>query len=261
VVVLATLLAVEWYVYWSGTHIGSFFRCIYGDPSCSLTLATWLLAVVTVLILLAAFKAANEAVKAYIDGQKSLATAQRTLNFERLALLAERTCSREGHNDSPEIEWWIADDLLNRYLTPPPGKEFQKPPRRHDFFNLGRAALINPIIGIQISSADGTPRQYNLELPCIPTDSDVHVTFHIEVGIGQIAMQFNEGTKDEQLASLIQKMTDDDQIDPTKLHFFSQRRSESSAAMVSLTDIKSSQAGTSEVGGVVPAQPQLENEE
>jgi hypothetical protein len=233
---LAVLFCFEGYVYWRGSQSGAPLRCVYADAGCSLTVATWILSGVTILILLAAVKAAKEAVKAYRAAQESLETARRTLNFERLPMLAERECSKSDH-DAPQIEWWISGELLDRSKTQPKDIDFDKPPRRHDFFNLGRAPLINPMIGVNISSgSSGGPRQYVLELPSIPTGADVHVAFHIQTGIGQVEMTFHEVTEDEQAGSLIVSDTITD--DPRRIHFFSQRRSEAPEATVSLSSIK-----------------------
>lgn len=254
------IFCVEGFIYWRGSQNGSPLRCTYGDPVCSLTVATWLLSAFTVSLFLAAIKAAKEAVKVYSATQESLKTARRTLDFERLPLLGERTCRRIDHH-SPEIEWWFSGETLERSETEIPDTDFNEPPQRHDFFNLGRAALINPIIGVQIKTSDDEPRQFTLELPSIPTDQDVHVTFHFAVGLGQVEVAFFEGTEDEQAGAIIRHSEDEDNFDPTKVRFYSQRRSTPPATLVSLAKIKlPSRGGEVPATEIVPEPPKLEHE-
>ena len=237
-------------IYWSITWNGNAFRCVYGDAVCSLTVATWILVVATSLAFIAAFKAAKEATNAFKIGQVALETERKTLRLERTPLLGERPCTLEDHK-AWEEKWWIFGDDLERSLEEPKDIKWQKP-KRHDFFNLGRSALLNPTVGVNVKASIGE-RQYSLSLPGIPTNQDVHVTFYVaeSLGIVEVTFFWDAEGDDKTVARIMDAHGLDD---PDRTQFFPQTPAPAST-VVSMTEIMAANAAAVPSPPDVPQDP------
>jgi hypothetical protein len=182
---------------------------------------------------LAAFKAYVANQEGVAVGRQALTTAIQTLALERSSLLGQRECFREGH-DSPEIKWWIFGADLVQATQEPSAMKWQL--RRHDFFNLGRSALVSPAVGVEFST-DVDKRRYTLDLPGIPPGEDVHVIFYLDASLGQVDIEFFEAATDERQAKA-SKLMFEENAPGSKVHFFSQKRSEGTETIVSLEKIR-----------------------
>jgi hypothetical protein len=224
---VAALVAALGWIYWYHAAHEDAYRCLYGDPVCSLTVATWILVIATSSAFLAAFKGAKEAVKAFRTGvdslkasRETLDTAQRALMLEQASLFGERRCLRDNHN-APGKDWWLDDELRYYEETRPFDAEWQ-PPDRHDFFNLGRSALVQPSVDV-IFKTSQTERRWTIYFPGIPTDQDVHMSFHFLKSLGQVNVRFTDtepGNRRDTLADLLKEKN----TDATRMRFFGEPR-------------------------------------
>jgi hypothetical protein len=83
-------------LYWSTIH-GDPIRCIYGDPVCSLTVSTYLLAALTALVFGATLLAVYYAAK--------------TLEHERSPALSIQRCVGDGDQHNYEVHTFYLDDV------------------------------------------------------------------------------------------------------------------------------------------------------
>jgi hypothetical protein len=186
--------------YWTIVRNGNGFRCIYGDPACSLTVATWLLVIATAAAFLAAFKAAKEAIRTYDVTSSSLALARRMAQLEQAQLFAERSCHRVRH-EAPTIRRWIiplrdTEEIKVLEQSPemasPSSEQFPSfnDPDLHDIFNLGRSPIVDPSVDVEFSFTKRPTLTARIKLPSIPVAGDVHVMFYVAKSLGQVDVRW-----------------------------------------------------------------------
>lgn len=160
--------AVYWLVVWVRTGVSP-FRCVYGDPVCSLTVATWLLCIVTALAFLAAYAAARWAVRTYnvafqtLQMEQSRALAERRTkppDGERRPSTADGNRPREqAHDDTPperSVPQAHATLANGKLTSDAPDYEAQSDFLHEDFefASLGRSALIDVRLVLRVCFAD-----------------------------------------------------------------------------------------------------------
>jgi hypothetical protein len=190
-------------VYWNGIH-AHWARCLYGDPVCSLTVSTYLLATLTIGAFLAAYKAARY--------------AQQTLEMEREVVLAidscnrvalefsdaerEKTHSMHGSFNSTAITKHEPHRSEERFLQridrdfeairPDDFNAQQYLPLAFDCHSLGRSALINGALLLNGSLPDAKPNPLRIEVGSIPADEFVHIVLWISKDLDKVEFEWQE---------------------------------------------------------------------
>jgi hypothetical protein len=128
-------------VVWKTTGVSP-YRCLYGDPACSLTVATWLLCCVTGLAFLAAYKAARWALRTYQIGFEALRVQNEALLLEQSRGLAERLTPTKKNDRRVQVHVKLTDGALE--LGAPERDDRQTFEAEDcEFMSLGRTAIID----------------------------------------------------------------------------------------------------------------------
>jgi len=146
-------------------------RCLFGDATCSLTVATYLLCTLTLLAFLAAYYAAK--------------TALRTYQMEQSALLSERPCVDETH--VPHIVVTLDPDFgLSGEVPGDEERDLYYVAFDYDFENLGRSPIENAQVCLECtlsgSEASISLKQKYVDVGSIRRDGYVHVRVLIWYG-------------------------------------------------------------------------------
>ncbi len=185
VCVLCVTLFIPGVFYWVQVQNSNFYKCVYGEPVCSLTVATYVLTIVTACAFVAAVKAAR-------DAGRTLMTTTDTYALETRRAIAERPCFDKGH--VANLTMWL---LPNMELTdrPPFDEKRFSEPRHFDFYNLGRVPIIAPDISVAFlpsavaasGVAVGEGGKYtSISLGSIPVDGHFHVTLRSHDSLGRV---------------------------------------------------------------------------
>jgi len=132
-----------------------------------MAIATWMLCLVTTCAFVAAYEAARKAGEA-------LHVANEQLKMERELVLGVWFCSKSDHS-IPRAEMYVVGNKLQD--VPAPGKrDNDYVPYKFDFQNLGRSALRNVIVPIQLDNGDPLA----VDIGNIATDDEAHVVLQFE---------------------------------------------------------------------------------
>jgi len=164
-ILLVAFLAPGIY-YWHsiGAH---YAHCVYGDPTCSLTVSTYGLAMLTGAAFIAAFRAAHFAAE--------------TIEHEKAAFLALTRCDKgEGHVvDMAQFSLPAAD---KDFAPGPPAQDSLK--AEFDCHNVGRSPIVDGRLDILITPRGRKEKAYPIELGNIMPGEWTHVRLHVAVALG-----------------------------------------------------------------------------
>lgn len=170
------------YAYLQAAHRWNPYYCVYGDAVCSLTVATYILGVVTAL--------------AFMAGLYVLGVAVSTFELERSTILSERYCGEVDH--SPHVTVTLKEDLSVSLDEPDEGvRDLCYLPFDYDFDNLGRS----PIVDAQVSFVCDLPGRKRVKkavsLRGIKRDGHVHVRVFVWHSHIQLTIRWRDATKEE----------------------------------------------------------------
>ena len=180
---LVALYVVPGVFYWlkTGPDVA---RCLWGDAGCSLTVATFLLTLVTACAFVAAFQAAWFAYKTFDTGQKTLDVAAETLRLERTAILGARRCTVEDH--PAEIDVVLSHEYKTEKRAPFADEQLFFYEMSYEFASLGRIPIVEAavVVSFSFNRRIGKTRVRNsvtqsLELGNFKFDGEAHVRIWI----------------------------------------------------------------------------------
>lgn len=166
IIVAAVLFFALGAAYWGGLHAWS--ECVYGKADCSLTVATYILCLVTAAAFVAAYAAAG--------------WAYRTYELERAVVLAQRVC-RAGHEDS--IRFFLCDrDLRFKECDRLHESDGDFVPLDFEFDSLGRSAVVEGMLDVVCTiPTPATRRATDLVAPLndihMKSDGSLHVRVYL----------------------------------------------------------------------------------
>jgi hypothetical protein len=175
VVGFALLYLVPGIVYWSQTQ-PDVAKCLWGEPACSLSVATFVLVFVTAGAFLAAFTAA-------LYAYQTMVIARNALGLERSAILMIRQC-RESHTCSLDI--LVGRDRI-QHRGPSVTEEPYYCAMNYDFVSIGRTAVVKPTIPVHIrfvyrdtNKFQFAPLEQLVALDSLGVGDHVHTTIWVE---------------------------------------------------------------------------------
>lgn len=175
VVGLGLLYLFPGVAYWSQTQ-PDVAKCLWGDPACSLAVATFVLVFVTAGAFLAAFTAA-------LYAYQTMVVAKNALGLERSAILMIRRC-RDSHICSLDI--LVSRDRI-QFRGPSVTEEPYYCAMDYDFVSIGRTAVVKPTIPIHIRFAYRDTNKFRfapleklVALDSLGVGDHVHTTIWVE---------------------------------------------------------------------------------
>ena len=155
-------------VFWLSNPHESWLTCVYSDKDCSLTVATWALADVTLAAFIAAAVAAFFAVNAY--------------ELETDTVLGHKMCAQAEHRLEPDVTLYFTSKVRRPQRFSPVNLTGYHP-EHHAFLNLSRTSLVEVTVRYSIE-IDGKAKPFlgTLNLDCIPVDGETHVTLYFRNG-------------------------------------------------------------------------------
>lgn len=140
----AIIFLVPGVFYWIFAHVSP-ARCLYGDPTCSLTFATYILCLLTGLAFLAAFRAARWALKTYL-------VAADALMLEQSRILVENYCRTE--QDRMQYADVILQNGILQRGRPDEDSEQLFLAMDFQFSSLGRTGIVDPTLTLRVKYDD-----------------------------------------------------------------------------------------------------------
>ncbi|MDB5070422.1 MAG: hypothetical protein JWM87_1533 [Candidatus Eremiobacteraeota bacterium] len=174
---------VYWWQVWHATGISP-YRCIYGDPVCSLAVATYALCGITTGAFIAAFNAARWALRTHN-------IAAENLKLERSCILIERPITEE--KEVPPETHYVHAMIVNGAIDlrePEAREQAPRGPFESQIFrfdSIGRAAIVDAEILLVVklkSVAD--PIEEPVPIGSLAHDSTVYVRVWAETRTGDV---------------------------------------------------------------------------
>lgn len=174
--VVALCFLLSGWVYWSISSHSDGFRCVYDDPTCSITVATWLLIFVGFFAFIAAFAAAKFSASTY--------------EMESRTQLGQTRCTNAQSHGVLVTLYLLETNMTVLVDAVPPdfNQAAYHEPEDHDFENLGRAAIIQAQVSVIFESPDGKDKSKprSIALGNIGRDKHVHVRVYISKKLDKI---------------------------------------------------------------------------
>lgn len=159
--------------YWisSRTNIA---ECLWGTATCSITFATYLLALITAATLIAAIWAGGWAFKTWQVGDEALA-------IERSTILGQRRCRNTSHREESDFVLNIEKDCLIRDGAPraPSGYD----PIDYELISLGRSPIVNAVVYVYCVFKQSESNRHRVEVGSLRSDASAHCTLWIHDGV------------------------------------------------------------------------------
>ena len=165
--------------YWTLTRM-NVVRCVYGDAVCSLTVGTYLLALVGCGAFLAAYRAARFAASA--------------LALERRPAIVVRRCQDAAHIPNADVQLFVR--ASDRSLTYVRTTEYEKEPSQfkgHYFevMSVGRSPVVDATIPLTVRIDDGRGNPTIVaQVGSMRADSHRHVQICVPARFGDVGIQW-----------------------------------------------------------------------
>ncbi len=157
-------------VFWisSRTNVAA---CLWGVATCSITLATYLLVLVSAATLIAAIWAGRWAFMTWKVGEAALA-------IERSTILGQRRCQNTAHRaTNPDFALHIDQDCVIRDGAPEPTIGYDR--TDYELISLGRSPIVNAVVDVYCAFKNAEPDQHRVSVGSMRSDASVHCTLWI----------------------------------------------------------------------------------
>ncbi len=166
--------------YWISTQ-AHFARCVYGDPTCSLTVSTYLLCVLTLGAFLAAYRAARYAQQA-IEIEREVVVAIENCSTLRASLTPGGDDGTTSHHNPHRTEERYMKTVNNGFLRDRPDNysRDQYGMVEFDCMSVGRSPVVNGSIQVKCKAPNGNENDRTISIGSIPTDEFIHLRLWLD---------------------------------------------------------------------------------
>jgi len=205
---LAVLIPGIWFWQKTGAHFG---KCVYADPTCSLTVSTYLLCCLTLGAFLAAYRASRLAFQA--------------LHIERSVIIAVENCyvpgvqttstsnvaNPEQHGALRLEERYMHDVEVGFESTRPADFTSDYAQVNFDCVSVGRSPVVMCSIGVKCTIG-GDSKERVVDVGSIPTNAFIHLRLWFDSSTSDIEFEWMEKTVKHKAESEIMGFFRDERI-------------------------------------------------
>jgi len=177
--------------YWIATR-ANVSKCLYGDPACSLTLATYLLSFLTLAAFLAAYRAARYAQQAIeIEREVTMALEQCT-PFVLSEQASQANVSEHSAYRTEELFMSSIDGGFQR-VRPVDFSRLGYIYIEFDCMSVGRSPIVNGEVKVKSRSPSGNVKDVEISVGSIPTDKFIHLKLWVNSSLEGFRFSWLQG--------------------------------------------------------------------